>query len=239
MLAGARKSGAADRAARTGTKTMMTAATETMSAGHDENLFAAGPNDDKARQILDGARRIFLRDGFDGASMNDIVRAAGVSKGTLYVYFPSKEALFAALIRHDKQQQAEQTCKWASEGGDVREALTRVGRAFMALLTRPEHIAQVRTVIAVAPRFPEIGRAFYEAGPQFGTAKLAGLLDRHVAAGNLRGTDTTVAAVQFAQLCQGDAYRRLMFGLTDTIPQQEIDETVALAVEVFLRAYGP
>lgn len=212
--------------------------TEVTNTGHDESHFAAGPNDDKARQILDGARRIFLRDGFDGASMNDIVRAAGVSKGTVYVYFPSKEALFAALIRHDKRQQAEQTCKWASESGDVREALTRVGRSFMALLTKPEHIAQVRTVIAVAPRFPEIGRAFYEAGPQYGTAKLAALLTRHAAAGALIVPDASRAAVHFAQLCQGDAYRRLMFGLTDTIPQDEIDETVEQAVEVFLRAYG-
>ena len=211
---------------------------ETTNTAQDEIHFAAGPNDDKARQILDGARRIFLRDGFDGASMNDIVRAAGVSKGTVYVYFPSKEALFAALIRHDKRQQAEQTCKWASESGDVREALTRVGRSFMALLTKPEHIAQVRTVIAVAPRFPEIGRAFYEAGPQHGTAKLATLLTRHAAAGALTIPDAPRAAVHFAQLCQGDAYRRLMFGLTDTIPQDEIDETVEQAVEVFLRAYG-
>jgi len=51
-------------------------------------------NDEKIRQILDGARRVFLADGFDGASMNDIARVAGVSKGTLYVYFQSKEALF-------------------------------------------------------------------------------------------------------------------------------------------------
>ena len=61
----------------------------------------------KRRQILDGARRVFLADGFDGASMNDIARVAGVSKGTLYVYFDSKEALFEALIREDRKQQAE------------------------------------------------------------------------------------------------------------------------------------
>ena len=62
----------------------------------------------KARQILDGARTVFLAQGFDAASMNDIAREAGVSKGTIYSYFPSKDALFAALIREDKRQQAEQ-----------------------------------------------------------------------------------------------------------------------------------
>src|SRR3974390_122989 len=50
----------------------------------------------KRQQIMEGARRIFLRDGFDGASIGDIVRAAGVSKGTLYAYFPGKEMLFEA-----------------------------------------------------------------------------------------------------------------------------------------------
>ncbi len=53
-----------------------------------------GAGDAKIRQILDGARAVFLAVGFDGASMNEIARAAGVSKGTLYVYFPSKVGLF-------------------------------------------------------------------------------------------------------------------------------------------------
>lgn len=205
---------------------------------HADDTAAAGPNDDKARQILDGARRVFLRDGFDGASMNDIVRAAGVSKGTLYVYYPSKEALFAALIRHDKRQQAEQTCKWAGDAVDVREALTRVGRSFMSMMARPDHVAQVRTVMAVAPKFPEIGRAFYEAGPLHGTDKLERLVAHHVARGDLVTDDPRRAAIQFLQLCQGDLYRRLMFCISDTFTTAEIEETIAAAVDVFLRAYG-
>ena len=61
----------------------------------------------KRQQILEGARRIFLQDGFDGASIGDIVRAAGVSKGTVYAYFPSKEKLFEALMVEDRRNQAE------------------------------------------------------------------------------------------------------------------------------------
>jgi len=204
----------------------------------EDGTAAAGPNDDKARQILDGARRVFLRDGFDGASMNDIVRAAGVSKGTLYVYYPSKEALFAALIRHDKRQQAEQSCRWATDAEDVREALTRVGRSFMAMMARADHVAQVRTVMAVAPKFPEIGRAFYEAGPLYGTDRLERLLTRHVEAGALVADDPHRAAVHFIQLCQGDLYRRLMFCIDEVFSEAEIEETISAAVDVFLRAYG-
>ena len=61
----------------------------------------------KRQQILDGARKVFLEHGFDGASMNDIVKAAGVSKGTIYAYFPSKEKLFEKLVSMDKRQQVE------------------------------------------------------------------------------------------------------------------------------------
>jgi AcrR family transcriptional regulator len=52
----------------------------------------------KRRQIIEGARRVFLAQGFDAASMGEIARAAGVSKGTLYVYFENKEQLFEAIV---------------------------------------------------------------------------------------------------------------------------------------------
>jgi hypothetical protein len=51
----------------------------------------------KRRQIIEGARRVFLAQGFDAASMGAIARAAGVSKGTLYVYFENKERLLDAI----------------------------------------------------------------------------------------------------------------------------------------------
>ena len=79
----------------------------------------------KRRQILDGARAVFLADGFDAASMNEIARAAGVSKGTLYVYFDSKDELFAALIREEKREQAEQICRFDNDDPDV-EAVLRI-----------------------------------------------------------------------------------------------------------------
>ena len=69
-----------------------------------ETAFAvAEPVDSaKRRQIIDGARQVFLAQGFDGASMGEIARTAGVSKGTLYVYFASKEDLFQVVARsHD------------------------------------------------------------------------------------------------------------------------------------------
>ena len=64
---------------------------------------AAGQDPRKRQQILAGARKVFHENGFDAASMNDIARVAGVSKGTLYVYFESKERLFLELIAEEKR----------------------------------------------------------------------------------------------------------------------------------------
>src|ERR1700751_1970176 len=80
----------------------------------------------KRRPIMDGARPGFLAAGFDGASMNDVARAAGVSKGTLYAYFTSKDELFEAIIRAEKAQAAERLCAFKREG-DVNEMLTDFG----------------------------------------------------------------------------------------------------------------
>jgi len=130
----------------------------------------AGLESAKRRQILDGARRVFLADGFDGASMNDVARVAAVSKGTLYVYFDSKEALFEALIREDRKQQAERLV-FPGDTNDPREQLASFGRQLITLMTQPELIAQVRIVIAATAKFPNLGRAFYESGPCYGVTR--------------------------------------------------------------------
>jgi AcrR family transcriptional regulator len=190
----------------------------------------------KRRQILDGARRVFLADGFDGASMNDIARVAGVSKGTLYVYFESKEALFVALIRDDRKQQAEQLVI-PENAADPRAPLASFGRQLITLMTQPELLAQVRIVIAATGKFPSLGRAFYESGPTYGVMKLAEKLVDWRTAGLLRIDDPILAAHQFLGMCKSGVFQGCLFGAAIASPE-EIARTVDSAVEVFMRAYG-
>src|SRR6218665_1823879 len=91
--------------------------------------FAAGEDPVKREQILDGARRVFMAQGFDAASMNDIVREAGVSKGTIYVYFEGKEQLFAAMIARERDRFAAEMRKSVSRYDTTEEALTHYGKA--------------------------------------------------------------------------------------------------------------
>lgn len=192
----------------------------------------------KRRQILDGARAVFLSDGFDGASMNDIARVAGVSKGTLYVYFDSKERLFEALIREDRKVQVEQLVACA-EIPEPRAMLREFGRRLIAMMTQPEHIAHLRVVIAATSRFPRLGQAFYEAGPCHGVGRLAARLDAFVAAGQLDIADTRRAAQQFIDMSKSWVFQAAMFGALDQIPTADIEGSVDAALEVFMRAYGP
>lgn len=202
-------------------------------------LDALEPQDGSAkrRQIVDGARAVFFASGFDGASMNDIARAAGVSKGTLYAYFESKEDLFKAIIREQKALTAERLCMFVS-GGDVRDMLADFGRRLLLKLTDPGHISLARVVIGATEKFPAVGRALYEAGPLYGATRLAEELRRLEQAGFLVLPDAERAAWQFVDLCQSGVYKRVLFGVTDRADPGEIEATVAAAVEVFMKAYG-
>ena len=80
---------------------------------------------------MEGAREMFLAQGFDAASMGEIARAAGVSKGTLYVYFEIKEHLFQAIVEEECQPRPSRCLPSISDDHDVEAVLTRLGRAFV------------------------------------------------------------------------------------------------------------
>jgi AcrR family transcriptional regulator len=202
-----------------------------------DRAASARPNDEKMRQILDGARRVFLADGFDGASMNDIARVAGVSKGTLYVYFPSKQVLFEALIREEHRRTAERLSMFDDAEPDVALVLKRFGDALMNFMLLPEHIALVRTVSAAAAKFPAIGRAFFEAGPQFGADRLAAYFAQQVEAGALVIDDVNLAAFQFLESIQGGHLKRMLFCVCEPPPQEAVEKAVTRAVEMFMAVY--
>jgi AcrR family transcriptional regulator len=192
----------------------------------------------KRRQIMEGARTVFMAAGFDGASMNDIARVSGVSKGTLYVYFDSKERLFEALIREERRQQAERLTDFSLEGDDVRGSLFKFGCRLIEMMSRPDTLAHVRTVIAASAKFPQLGRAFYEAGPCFGANRLSTYRRRMNDEGVLQIADVERAAWQFLELCQAGTFKLLLFRMIDELTTAEIEAGVSAGVEVFMAAYG-
>jgi AcrR family transcriptional regulator len=192
----------------------------------------------KRRQIVQGARAIFLAKGFDAASMSDIARAAGVSKGTLYVYFENKEQLFEAIVHEECLVHAEGAFDLDRSNPDVEAVLTRLGSAYVGFLCTAEKASALRTVSAIADRMPEIGRVFYETGPAVGIAKLADYIQAQNDAGVLAVEDCTVAAAQFLDTCKSTLFMPVLFNFSEAPQADSIKYVVGIAVRVFMRAYG-
>ncbi|HSI39129.1 MAG TPA: TetR/AcrR family transcriptional regulator [Xanthobacteraceae bacterium] len=199
----------------------------------------AGTASLKRREVIDGARRVFFAKGFDGATMDEIARAAGVSKATIYVYFDSKEDLFQALVEVDRRKSAERLFEIDEHDPNVAGLLRRIGVTFMTMMVQPDHIKLVRMVVGAAEKFPKIGQVFFETGPCHGGRRLAALLAHHVAMGRLVIEDCEEAAFQFLNLCQGNLVKGLMFAAGPTPTEAQIATTVDHAVRVFLAAYAP
>src|SRR5437773_3761100 len=153
-----------------------------MVAGTSNPLHLVADEDSsKRRQILDGARKVFMDLGFDGASMGEIARSAGVSKGTLYVYFTDKNRLFEAIVEEEMSDQQKVAFNLDPER-DVDTTLREFGQAYIQLLCRPGGGSAIRTVMAIAERMPEVGRRFYEQVLESRINRLADYLEAHVRA---------------------------------------------------------
>lgn len=192
----------------------------------------------KCRQIMDGARTVFRENGFDAASMGEIARQAGVSKGTLYVYFESKEELFEAIFEEESGTQAEQVFALDHSDRDVEAVLTRLGCDFVRFLCDPARLSSHRTVVAIAVRMPALGRRFYEAGPATGVARVRLYLEAQVEAGVLQIDDCELAAAQFLDACPSTMFKPMIFSSAPPPTDARIAYVVASAVRAFLATYG-
>jgi AcrR family transcriptional regulator len=208
-----------------------------MVAEHQAALSVVGDEDSaKRRQILDGARAVFMNLGFDGASMGEIARAAGVSKGTLYVYFADKNGLFEAIVEQEVLEQGKAAFNF-DLARDVETTLKDFGTAYIQLLCRPGGGSSTRTVMAIAERMPEVGQRFYNNVIALTINRLATYLDARVTAGDLAIDDCQLAASQFMMCCQASLFMPFIFQAAPAPSPAEIARVVDSAMNMFLAAY--
>lgn len=224
---------------------MKTAAARNMRPGKDgatvgdARRHMAGQDPEKRRQILAGARTVFQSMGFDAASMNDITRATGVSKGTLYVYFENKEQLFLALIEETKERHRQDLYSALENDPDVGHALTVLGERLLRLLSQDWVLRAQRIVLGVTERMPDVGSAFFESGPMMSAKALSDYLGANAAKAGLDIPDTQVAAVQFLELVQAGIIRPRLYAFARSAPDDEqIARAVRGAVRLFMRGYA-
>jgi len=194
--------------------------------------------DSRREAILDVAADIFMEVGYAAASMSMIAARVGGSKGTLYNYFKGKDELFEAYVNRHCLWQQEVMDEYLNQGGDIRAALTSLGGAYLRVVTSGFGLANFLLVASEARRAPEIGRAFYEAGPQRATARLAQFIERASREGRLRACDPVAAAHQFMGLCQNRLFKARLCNYGPEPTPAEIEAEVDAAVETFMAAFG-
>lgn len=192
----------------------------------------------KYAQVLDGARDIFLRDGFEAASVDEIARAAGVSKATLYSYFPDKRLLFMEVAKIECRRQAEATLELLDNEAPVAEVLTQAAERITAFTLSEFGQRIFRICLSEADRFPGLGREFYDSGPRLARDRLVAFLQSAVTRGALQIDDLELAADQFVQLCKALLHDRLIFGLAERAAPEASARVVTGAVEMFMARYG-
>ena len=192
----------------------------------------------KFDQVVDGAREIFLRDGFEGASVDDIARAAGVSKATLYSYFPDKRLLFMEVATRQCKEQARTSIESIDSSQPPRDVLSRVAHQFLGFIYSDMGQRIFRICVAEADRFPQLGQEFYHSGPMIMRAAMVDYLRQAVDRGELRIDDFDLAADQFAELCKADVWPKLVFGIIQSVSDDEKARVIDGAVSTFLSRYG-
>ncbi|MBC7158202.1 MAG: TetR/AcrR family transcriptional regulator [Rhodobacteraceae bacterium] len=192
----------------------------------------------KFDQVLDGARDVFMRDGFEGASVDEIARAAGVSKATLYSYFSDKRLLFMEVARAECRRQADAAVEMIDEAAPVAEVLRTAGHHILSITLSDFGLRMFRTCLAEVERFPEFGRNWYESGPALARARVSEFLEHACARGDLAIDDIPLAADQFVELCKADVFLRVVSGVGPRPGRAALDRVVDGAVATFLARYG-
>ena len=185
--------------------------------------------------ILAAAEALFLEHGFAGTSIAALIRRAGGSRTAIYQYFGSKEALFGALVARKCEEIVTVLAEPNIAERPPREALTRFGLRLAEVVLSPEGVALTRTVIADAPRFPELARIYYEAGPALGKARLAAYLADQAARGTLRIDDPAAAADLLGEMMVGPFHIRALLGVGPHC-EADVRRVVEGAVDIFLKA---
>lgn len=191
----------------------------------------------KRAQILSGARLMFMEHGFSSTSVEKIAKAAGVSKGTIYNYFASKELLFVALVTGECGGEANLPQVEELIEMPIDDVLTHFGSQWLLGLLKEDQLQLFRIVLAEVMQFPQLGQLIETTGPAMMLTVLTDYLAQLSQLGKLKIAQPQLAAEQFTALCDAGIMRQMQLSVRNPSHAQ-IEIQVRSAVQLFLRGYA-
>ncbi|MEM1101086.1 MAG: TetR/AcrR family transcriptional regulator [Pseudomonadota bacterium] len=192
----------------------------------------------KFDQVVEGATEVFLTVGFERASVDDIAKRAGVSKATLYSYFPDKRLLFVEVMKRECAARAKAAEAFIDKSMAPGVVMPLAGRVILDIMLSDFGQQSYRVSISESGEFKELGQAFYDAGPALVVSELVPYFEIAEERGELSIPDKELAAHQFAELCKSWIFPRRTLHLQDAFTTAEKDRVITGAVEMFLARYG-
>ena len=194
-------------------------------------------------EILDAALSVFAEKGFAAARMEDIAARAGVTKGTIYLYFPSKEEVFKSLARqHVGATLADAMAQAKGYQGTVREFLAMMMAIIAEKIERAHFAVLPKIIIGESGNFPELARFWREEVIDKAIGMMSGLITRGIKRGEIRALPIDVPVEYVARLCVAPVIMsiiwRTVIAPTDIVPF-DYQKFLALHLDVLMRGLAP
>lgn len=197
-----------------------------------------GREGEKFKLVLDTARSVFLKHGYDRASMDMIAQEAGVSKATVYAYFETKQQLLVMLVQEECKAMGPAVLDaLTSPILDIEAALKTIARNFTSVFLNNHGLDFYRLMISSVNQFPEVAAIFMEAGPDQHRAEIADFFNKAMQQGLLRINDVDLAVKQFLGLVAADLPLIWVLAIQAPPPEQ-YEEIINSGVRIFLTSYG-
>lgn len=161
-------------------------------------------------KILDGARQVFLQNGYAGASIDQIINQSGVSKGSIYHHFDSKDVLFNSLIAAEAERIAQVLPSIDPDDPNPCSALQQIGMGMLDTLNNPATISTLRLIIGALGRFPQLGEEFIRKSLGQTVEGIAAYLDVNSASNDIQIVNSRAAAEEFARRCLTHVIERVL-----------------------------
>lgn len=191
---------------------------------------------DEERQalLLDAAEHVFLERGYHCSTMDDLAGVAKMSKKTIYQVFPTKDALFEALIA---DRLSSLTIPVEEDDADLAASLTALMIRLAGIILSPQQIRLSRLMISEIWRSPQLARGFHQTGLGRGGGTLEKWMSRQIEKKRLAIEDPTKAANMLYGMALGELHIFLLMSMRDQPTEQEMRDRISEAVALFLKGY--